>query len=141
MYLNYEHSFIFQNVTQYGFCFKSFSMSHLFYVLSMFMLSFNTVLLFLEHLHIYICVFQVVCFLQIILQGPCSRLSSLPCTLCILPVSSFFNVITPSLFVKNYKILRSLLSNFLNSPVTLSLLSPNILLSIPSPIPSVYVGP
>ena len=56
----------------------------------------------------------------------CTRLSSPPCTLHAQLISFFPNVITRTIFGEEYRSLSSSLCSFLHSPVTSSLLGPNI---------------
>jgi hypothetical protein len=87
--------------------------------------------LFQYYSSIYACIFQVVSFTQMFQPKPCLHLSSSPYVLHALPIS-FFLILSPKEYlVIKYRLWSSSLCSLHYSPVTSSLLVPNIFLSTP----------
>ena len=78
---------------------------------------------------IYVWVSHVVSFLQVSPPKHCMRLSFPPCALHVAPISFFSILSSGQHWVKRTDHSAPLLCSFLHSPVTPSLLGPNILLN------------
>ena len=78
---------------------------------------------------IYAWVFQVVSFPQVSIPKPCMQLSSPPIRVTCTAHLILLDFITRIIFGEEHRSLRSSLCSFIHSPVTSSLLDPNILLN------------